>query len=49
MTVNRGKGAEPPAAIANLCNFAAKNRDFNAILITFHTFWSYMNNQIAKI
>ena len=43
VTVDRGLRAEPPAA-GNFCDFAAKNSDFNAILITFHTFWSHMNN-----
>ena len=37
VTVNRGLGAEPPAA-GQFFNFAAKNSNFNAILITFRTF-----------
>ena len=33
-----------PQPLGNFCDFAAKISDFNAISITFHTFWSHINN-----
>ena len=46
---DRGLGTEPPNYWAMFEILQHKNSNFNGILITFCTFWSGINDQIAKI
>ena len=46
---DRGLGTEPPNYWAMFEILQHKNSNFNGILITFRTFWSGINDQIAKI
>ena len=44
VTVDGNLKADPLAAGQFFRFFSKKNRDFNAILIIFRTFWIYTNN-----
>ena len=48
VTVDGGLGAVPPASGRFLWYCSKQISNFNAILITFRTFWSHVSNQSCK-